>query len=1262
MSSTSIPRGQSSTSFSKSDFKPLSVGRSSFRVHDYPNNTQVSSIGSSPRSRPTPRYSFNTVSSLHDGSLRESPYSEQTHSERATGQRKRRFPTVPKSSGPIYSTQARKELASIDRINDSASNSLVCAGKSHLGLYKFNPDKKSIKCVHDFMAVGNGQSNSLSPNFKKRNKQIKLSTIADVKTGFHNHKNYVAVCSSSTAISVFDMNRTGSSESSFVTALSEHTRSINSFDFNTVQTNLIISGGQDSCIKVWDLRSSNAKNSKNCDLSINTASDSIRDVKWMPFQNYAFNHQQEFKNGSNAGFKFASIHYSGLLLNFDLRQPGQIEKRINAHSGPGLCLSWHPNLEYIATGGRDGKCGLWYVGDRQQYENACGTPSSNLYGHSAHANLAALPETTLSTGLPVTKLKFRPAYEKNVFNSLLALSPMTDDAALNIYSLARKYIPKHVLLKSTQTLGLVWWDEELIFDIDKENNINGWDIAHEPTILDNLPKTVTRWRDIEGNGLLFVDQNCGSYDLNQNQLIMPEDSKKVANHRISMSSLSANNGGSTTGLINNLKKGISHSTLSSYNGDRPPYQKSGVSFNAKSPSAGMSHNTSNVSTPYISQTESKDTTPPTMVTLDLPYILSSMRISRLSPERNMARSPEVVAIRESPVKVFKFLARELEFSGNHEKREGSAKSVYQQGSVKDEDFKEDLMQRFGLLENTTWAALVNKKSEQDIKLSRELTNNDISNDQEEKPQRRESSSEEGDSGVHSKRRSALTESIEVANSVQQKVDRLLELIPICGHNASVYSYIDELPNFKVWLLIRDSLLWDLKKISLDELQTQQHDYEDHSAMADDISAAAMEINESVNPGCSSGVTSGVNSFVDEAPQALNSESIDGMKKHLEAAGKSKLKQQIMAGKMEISTEKNPTLASSSKSTHKLDEPPFQQRQTANEAEAVSIEDDSDRDTLDVPNTVGGLETIGIPILQKRKQRPSFIDTFMTDVRSPHDVNTENEFLERSRRSHSFTHSSPNSKLSSMQSFGNGVSPSAALKKFAYQADSIMSLSPKKQPNHLPSSFEQLMGVRTSKVGSKKTPSTRSKDTPPPWNTKRLLKQLYQQAVEMGNILLAVNILLLFQNIYHLTSTEVVKNSLAQFTTILHQYELFEISAAILKYCPWDDIFDTEGSQSLITLFCDKCGKLITNEPSKEKFAKEAQIVGDTTPLARFGHWYCDSCKKPNSLCVMCEQPMKNLTMTLLECGHEGHFECLKGWFLDDNLTECPAGCSYKVIT
>lgn len=1173
---------------------------------------------------------------------------------------------MPKSSGLIYSTQASKELASIDRINDSTRNILVCAGKTHLGLYEFNAESKSVICVHDFMAVNAGANNSFSPNFKKRNRQYKISTIADVKAGFHNHNNYVAVCSSSTSVSVFDINRTGGSESPIVATLSEHTRSINSFDFNTVQTNLIISGGQDSCIKVWDLRSSNVRNPTVGDLNINTASDSIRDVKWMPYQNFASNYQQESKNGGNAGFKFASIHDSGLLLNFDLRQPTQVEKRINAHSGPGLCLSWHPNLEYIATGGRDGKCALWYVGDRPQYESAYGTPSSNIMPHLANANLAALPETTLSTGQPVTKLKFRPAYEKKVLNSLLALSPMTDDAALSIYSLARKHIPKHVLLKATQTLGLVWWDDKLIFDIDKDNNINGWDITQEPTTLENLPKNITCWRDIDGNGLLFVDQDRGCYDINQNQPIVFDEGKKSSNHRISINSVSTNNAGNSSGFMGTLKKGISQSTLSSYNNERPPYHKSSLSFSARapSPSAGMPHNNSNASTPFAAQTEFGESQAPTMVTLDLPYILSNMRLSRIPLALSIDKSPEVVAIRESPVKVFKFLARELEFSGYQEKKEGSPKSTIQQGSVKEDEFKEDLMQRFGLSENTTWTALVNKKSEQDMKKNQETLGKDNESDVEVE-HRKESLIEERVSGVYNKRRSALTEGIELANGVQQKVERLLELIPICGHNASVYSYIDDLPNLKVWLLIRDSLLWDLKRISLDKVQSEGEDGERHSVMTDNFSAAAIEMNETANTDYSSEITSDTNSYVDEAPRGFSSASKEHLRKHSDTTGISKLKQQIMEGnRLESSSKKSFDAASNARkfSNRDLDERFLQQRPNPSEEDNASLEGPNNRNGFEASSAVSsGFESVGIPILQKRKPRPSFIDTFMTDVRSPNDASIENEFLEKSRRSRSFTHSSPASKLSSLQSLANGTSPSAALKKLAYQADSMLSHSPKKQAGYSQSTFEQLIDPESSKVISATNPFSRSKQDLPPWNTRKLLKQLYQQAVEMGNVLLAVNILLLFQNIYHLTSTEVVKNSLAQFTKILHQYELFEISAAILKYCPWDDIFNSEGDQSSITLYCDKCGKLITNEASKEKFTVEAQKVGNTLPLTRFGHWYCDLCRKPNSLCVICEQPMKKMTMTLLECGHEGHFECLKLWFLDENLTECPAGCSYEVV-
>lgn len=1270
-------KGESATSFGRNEFKPSSFSRSSFRIHHYPVSTQVSPVGSSPRPRGASRYSLSNSSSFNEGSLRESLHSDCQAAERPASEGKRSHPVAPKSSGLTYSSRARKELSSIDKINDPSSNALICAGTTHLGYYRFNPEDRSVVCLHDYVAVNNGHSNVFSPNFKKRARQSKLSTTADVKTGFHNHKNYVAVCRSSTVISIYDVNRTTDADDALVATLSDHTRSVNSFDFHTSQTSLLISGGQDGSIKIWDLRSSSSKNSRRCDVNINTASDSVRDVKWMPFQNYVTSGQQDFRNGNNAGLKFASIHDSGLLLTFDLRQPSQIEKRINAHSGPGLCLSWHPNLEYIATGGRDGKCSLWNVGDRLQADNVSSfyTPNSAATTHlsalHANTNLAALPEITITTGLPVTKLKFRPSYERNVFNSILALSPMTNDAALSIYSLARKYIPKHVLHKSTQTLGLVWWDDKLIFDIDKDNSINGWDLTQEPTILDNLSKCVTCWRDIEGNGLLFLDQDRGGYEMQQSRPAVQEEDRKSVNQKMGAGSLTGSIG-NHTGIMNSLKKGISHSTLSSYSGDRPSFYKSGFSFNAKSPSMGISHNTSSASpSPYPSQNEMKNVQSPVIVTLDLPYILNNMRLSSLPPDQNKLRSPEVSAIRESPVKVFKFLARELEFSSNSEKRDGNVKSMDQRSSVKDEDIETELM-RFGLSENTTWAALMSKKGEQDAKANRESGSTLKSPRQSKQEMSQKKLPNEEEISTARQKKSALTESIHGLTGIEPKIEQLLELIPICSDNASVYSYIDDLSNFKIWLLIRDSLLWDLKRLSSGYPPADTESSEGRNVSEDRAEfIAAHDLDETISPGCSSSIPSDVNSFVEETPQAFSTDVERGTKEGAQVPKTaSKLKQQFMEdnGRTVPPEQEIPVGSYNSVGSAKWEALNQEQKQNDNDADAVITDDEVDAEATRAASATSAptsssteVRTSNIPILQKRKQRQSFIDTFMTDVRSPSEINAENGLSSRNRHPHSLLQSSPSSKLSSLQSLASGTSPLTALRKITERTDFTSPFSPKKLPSYASSNFEQLIKAKSVNESSKNIGPNKLKHTPPPWSTRRLIKQLYQQAVEMGNILLAVNILLLFQDIYQLASVEVVKDSLARFTTILHHYELFEISAAILKYCPWDDIMSSQGGDSLVSLFCERCHKLITNDISKEKFSLESQKVGNNTPMNRFGHWYCDSCKKPNSLCVLCELPMKKMTMAMLECGHEGHYECLKGWFLTEGMTECPGGCSNEVL-
>lgn len=140
------------------------------------------------------------------------------------------------------------------------------------------------------------------------------------------------------------------------------------------------------------------------------------------------------------------------------------------------------------------------------------------------------------------------------------------------------------------------------------------------------------------------------------------------------------------------------------------------------------------------------------------------------------------------------------------------------------------------------------------------------------------------------------------------------------------------------------------------------------------------------------------------------------------------------------------------------------------------------------------------------------------------------------------------------------------------------------------------------------------------------------------------ILLLFQDMFQLVDTETVKNSIAEFTELLHRYELFEIAAELMKNCPYEDISSSSAGFSSIQLFCDKCNKPLVNESSKEKIIKE-RLEGNSSAMSRFGYWYCDSCSKRNTLCCFCNKPMKSLAISMLNCGHEGHFECLKNGFL-----------------
>ncbi|CCK67812.1 Rtc1p KNAG_0A01230 [Huiozyma naganishii CBS 8797] len=1208
-----------------------------------------------------------------------------------------------KSSGLMYHDKSKKEISSIDIVHDPQATALICAGKAHLGYYKFSPQDRSLKCQYDLLHSSFQNSRISATSFlPKRSRQIKLSTIADVKTGFHNYKNYVAVCTNSTTVSLFDINRANQTDSALVSSLAEHTRSVNSFDFNMMQTNLLISGGQDGCVKIWDIRTNNPTKIVNtCDVRINTTFGSIRDIKWMPGYNFSGNDRNYTDLRSHGGYKFASIHDSGALLKFDMRQPNQPEKRINAHTGPGLCLNWHPHQDYIASGGRDGKCCLWYFGDRME-QSATNLQANSAYQHqfqshfSGNSNTNAavsFPETTINIGSPITKLKFRPTYDKNIHNSLIAISSMGEEAQVSIYSLARRYIPKHILQTKAPSLGLVWWNNNVIFNIDKDDTINGWDIREEPTVLDNLTKAVTTWRDIDGDGFTFIDQSVGGYDAVDDPTRAPFDSHK---DRISLSAHSKTSSNLSTGILGKMT--MSHSNMAGYGMERPQITKTGPSMSSRSLAGSPMLNLSSNGSAESLSTHEEDGSeyhPPSIITLDLPFILNGMRVSQLQKYNNRSGIPNGAMLKDLPVDVFKYLVRELQFSLNLDVEETSFKPSKQQDSIIEDDQEEkNLMKKFGFSENSTWAALVNKDQNKKEEVSEVDASTDSSNS---KSNRTRSSSTKitakahkiddaaditnranigenwdttkKDKGIKEGERSKLYEALHKPHpSPKDKVKILVQLMKAASHNADTYSNIEDLQNFKVWILIRDSLIWDLNRCSKNDsddvpLEMRhagevpvQHDLNTYDVENPRKISTASEFSNK-------GLTSDVESMmIGERPQALRALSVESRY--------SDMKQPRELESNVSSPALNPTHAAMKGGSpiSKTTKPMTEQGQDITGESAIEEDDhldEGDVSNIDKQSPYSSSEgaTHSIPILRNTKKRLSFIDTFMTGSYAGGDY-TGDEFSNRAGKVPP-NQGSPRSKLSSLQSFAttNNSNHTPFFKKIISQASSPRIFEGNSIDNYFGSiggnSIRHTFSATDSDAGT--TPYAKKKSAP--WGTKKLIRQVYKHAVEAGNVLLSITILLLFQNVYDIAPEEVVKNSLFEFLSMLHRFEAFETASFLLKHCSWEDILGSESGQSSIQIYCDRCHGLIMNEPSKERFTKEKHNMeanGENDPMRKFGYWYCDSCKKPTTLCVYCEKPMKGLTMGLLSCGHEGHFACLREWFITENADTCPGGCNIKL--
>lgn len=302
------------------------------------------------------------------------------------------------------------------------------------------------------------------------NRSSKFGIISDLSFGHQQYGRHLAASTMNGSIHVYNLDR----GTRVKTTLMDHQRAVNTLDFNSTNGYMMLSGSQDGKIKIWDLRMNNTR----ATLSLNGNADAVRATQFNP---------------KRANI-LASVFDSGVIEKWDIRKPNSWERRINAHNGPALSLDWHPELDYIVTGGRDKQLQVWNLGAGQETRE----PSHVIY-----------------TSGPILKAKWcRGSGNRSIMNTDIATCFLNDDPCIQIWNLSRKYVPKHVIeCHSNQITQLLWRTPKHLISSSKDKSLIQQDITKAPNTVDSLSPIAVAWDPKGSCSVSFVKQERSQFEL-----------------------------------------------------------------------------------------------------------------------------------------------------------------------------------------------------------------------------------------------------------------------------------------------------------------------------------------------------------------------------------------------------------------------------------------------------------------------------------------------------------------------------------------------------------------------------------------------------------------------------------------------------------------------------------------------------------------------------------------------------------------------------
>jgi WD40 repeat protein len=345
--------------------------------------------------------------------------------------------------------QASNEILACDRSWETP-NLVAIATPRNLQLLKISESDASLQTELTMKPAG----------------RVKISTISDLAFGHQQYGRYLAASTITGAINIYHFDRGTRAK----TTLQGHNRAVNSIAFNYVEPHILASGSQDGNIMIWDLKASNSKPS----MILSCNADAVRCC--------SFNNKK--------GHALAAVFDSGVLEKWDLRKNTTWERRINAHTGPALTVHWHPELDYVVTGGRDRQLQVWNM------EQDTREP--------AHA---------ISTSGPIAKARWcKGRGNSSIMNTDIAVAFFNDDPTVQVWNLNRKYIPKHVInAHSAPVTQLIWRTPKHLISTSKDKTLVQYDITKEAEFIENLPSAAMTWNPNQSADLVVIKQDSAQF-------------------------------------------------------------------------------------------------------------------------------------------------------------------------------------------------------------------------------------------------------------------------------------------------------------------------------------------------------------------------------------------------------------------------------------------------------------------------------------------------------------------------------------------------------------------------------------------------------------------------------------------------------------------------------------------------------------------------------------------------------------------------------